>query len=207
MPLPLPGNAVDASATFTTSADQITVVLNNLLVNQKDVGQNISDLFFTVSTGQNSGSIDQAMSSGLERTVNADQTFTDGALVSPDHWELQTSGGQLLLNDLTAGQPIQTILGARRDWCLQQCEPLDRRERTTQPVPVRAGDVRPRRGGRHRRLDDHRGGLLVRHGSRSKRSRCAVRSRAGLDYDRGHRVRLDGRDGLLRRRRTGSSVA
>jgi hypothetical protein len=106
------GNPVDATATFTTSTNVITVVLNNLEVNQLTVAQNISDLFFTVSTGQTSGSIDQANSFGTSRTVNSNGSFTDGGTVSPSHWSLQTSGSQLHLNDLTMGQPIQTIIGS-----------------------------------------------------------------------------------------------
>jgi hypothetical protein len=106
------GNPVDATATFTTSANVITVVVNNLEMNPKTVAQNISDLFFTVSTGQKTGSIDQTHSSGTSRTVNGNGSFTDSGSVSPSHWSLQTSGSQLHLNDLTAGQPIQTILGS-----------------------------------------------------------------------------------------------
>jgi hypothetical protein len=106
------GNPVDATATFTTSTNVITVVLNNLEVNQLTVAQNISDLLFTVSTGQTSGSIDQTHSSGTSRTVNSNGSFTDSGSVSPSHWSLQTSGSQLHLNDLTGGQPMQTILGS-----------------------------------------------------------------------------------------------
>jgi hypothetical protein len=106
------GNPVDATATFITSTNVITVVLNNLEVNPLTVAQNISDLLFTVSTGQTSGSIDQTKSSGTSRTVNSNGSFTDGGTVSPSHWSLQTSGSQLHLNDLTMGQPIQTIIGS-----------------------------------------------------------------------------------------------
>jgi hypothetical protein len=109
---PVSGQPVDATATFTTSTDQIVVVLNNLIVNPTDVSQNISDLFFTVSTGQTSGTINQGLSSGTSRTVAGDGSFTDNGTVSPTHWALQTSGSQLLLNDLTGGQPNQTIIGS-----------------------------------------------------------------------------------------------
>jgi hypothetical protein len=108
---PVSGDAVDATAMFTTGAGTITVVLNNLEVNVKDVSQNISDLLFTVSTGQHAGTIDQTESSGTSRTVNSDGTFKDNGTVSPTHWDLETSGSQLHLNDLTSGQPIQTIIG------------------------------------------------------------------------------------------------
>jgi hypothetical protein len=106
------GQPVDATAAFTTSADKIVVVLNNLLVNPTDVSQNISDLFFTVSTGQNTGTIDQANSSGTSRTVNGGGSFVDNGTVSPTHWAFQTSAGQILLNDLSGGQPKQTIIGS-----------------------------------------------------------------------------------------------
>jgi hypothetical protein len=109
---PTSGQPVDVTAMFTTSANQIVVVVNNLLVNPTDVSQNLSDLFFTVSTGQNSGTITQAASSGTSRTVAGNGTFTDNGTISPTHWALQTSGSQLLLNDLTGGQPTQTIIGS-----------------------------------------------------------------------------------------------
>src|SRR5262245_37751676 len=38
------GNPVNASATFTTSADTVTVVLTNLQADPKSVVQNLSDL-------------------------------------------------------------------------------------------------------------------------------------------------------------------
>jgi hypothetical protein len=69
-------------------------------------------LFFTVSTGQNSGTINQGLSSGTSRTVAGDGSFMDAGTVSPTHWALQTPGSQLLLNDLTGGQPKQTIIGS-----------------------------------------------------------------------------------------------
>jgi hypothetical protein len=109
---PTDGQPVAATATFTTSTDQIVVVLNDLIVNPRAVSQNISDLLFTVSTGQTSGTINQALSSGTSRTVNAGGSFTDNGTVSPTHWALQTSGSQLYLNDLTGGQPKQTIIGS-----------------------------------------------------------------------------------------------
>jgi hypothetical protein len=108
---PVSGVPVDATATFTTSTDQIVVVLNNNIVNPSQVGQNISDLLFTVSTGQTTGSI--TATSGTNRTVASGHTFTDSATVFPTHWALQTSGSQLYLNDLTGvAQPIQTIIGS-----------------------------------------------------------------------------------------------
>jgi hypothetical protein len=107
-----PSSPVNATATFTTSTNQIVVALNNLIVNPTDFSQNISDLLFTVSTGQTSGTINQALSSGVSRTVNGNGSFTDNGTVSPNHWALQTSGSQLYLNDLTGGNAIRTIIGS-----------------------------------------------------------------------------------------------
>jgi hypothetical protein len=94
-----------------TSANEITLVLDNLIVNPTSAAQDISALLFTVSTGETSGSIDPG-SSGLSRTVAGNGTYTDNGSIDPGHWPLQTSGSQLDLNDLTGGHPIQTILGA-----------------------------------------------------------------------------------------------
>src|SRR5262245_12612406 len=43
------GQPVNAEADFTIGSGTLTIVLSNLLVNQTDVAQNISDLFFTLS--------------------------------------------------------------------------------------------------------------------------------------------------------------
>src|SRR5262245_55976722 len=64
------GNSVDATATFTPGAGTLTIDLVNNVVNQTTVGQNISDLSFTVFNGATQvtgGSL--TSSSGLERTV------------------------------------------------------------------------------------------------------------------------------------------
>src|ERR1044071_4562728 len=68
------GDAVSAKATFVTSLDTVVVTLENLLVEQKDVGQNVTDVKFSLSTGQTSGSI--TSSSGRERTVASNKSYT-----------------------------------------------------------------------------------------------------------------------------------
>jgi hypothetical protein len=105
------GLPVNAQAAFTTGAGTITVVITNFQANPTSVAQVVTDLLFTVSTGQNSGSIDQTMSSGNSRTIAGDGSFTDNGSISPSHWALQTSGTQLYLNDLTGAQPVQGIIG------------------------------------------------------------------------------------------------
>jgi hypothetical protein len=83
---PSSATTVDANATFVTSADTLTITLVNLLVNPTDVAQAISDLSFGLSSGQTSGSL--TSSSGTERTVNSNGTFTDGAVPVDTGWSL-----------------------------------------------------------------------------------------------------------------------
>ena len=89
----------------------VTILLANNQTGEKDVGQNLSDLFFTISTGQKSGTL--SSSSGLERTVASNKSFTDGSTVAAG-WVLSTSGASLHLDVLSgAGHagPAHTILG------------------------------------------------------------------------------------------------
>ena len=65
-----------ATATFTTSLNLVTIAVQNLLVNQRAAGQNVSDLFFKLDTGQSSGSVTSG--TGTSRTVADNGTFTDG---------------------------------------------------------------------------------------------------------------------------------
>lgn len=104
------GDPVSATATFTTGTNSLTVTLQNLLNNQKDVGQALSDLGFTFDTGQTSGAL--ASSSGLARTVASGGTFTDGAVIATG-WQIDNVGGGLRLCDLCAGAagPTHTIIG------------------------------------------------------------------------------------------------
>jgi hypothetical protein len=103
------GEAVSASATFTTSADTVDITLQNLIVNQKSISQNISDLFFSVSTGATSGSI--TTSAGTELTVAGDGTSSDGGSVATG-WVLSNTAGVFHLDVLSAPVgPAHTILG------------------------------------------------------------------------------------------------
>ena len=105
------GDPVNAKVTFTTGAGTVAITLANNQTGMKDAGQTLSDLLFTISTGQNSGTV--SSSSGLERNVNSDKTFTDGSTVAAG-WVLTTSGASLHL-DVLAGTghagPAHTILG------------------------------------------------------------------------------------------------
>jgi hypothetical protein len=104
------GDPVDAKAVFTTSNGSLHIELTNLLVNQKDVGQNISDISWHVASGLSSGSL--TSSSGLERTVAKGGTFKDGSVVSTG-WKL-TPGSTWELTGLdgAADSPAHTILGS-----------------------------------------------------------------------------------------------
>jgi len=100
---------VSAKVTFTTSADLITIVLENLQADAKSVAQCISGLSFTVSTGQSSGTL--FSSSGIERWVSSKGAVTNGSAVSTG-WSLGSTGGQLQLDVLgTKVGPEHTIIG------------------------------------------------------------------------------------------------
>jgi len=101
---------VSGSASFTTLANEIQISLTNSTVNPTSVAQNLSDLSFTLSTGgQTTFSI--ASSSGLERTVNSDGTFTDGSHVSTG-WAISGSSGTIKLDVLGAAGPTHTVIGS-----------------------------------------------------------------------------------------------
>ncbi len=103
------GLPVSATVTFTTSTDDIKISLTNLQNNPTSVIQNLSDLAFTLDTGQTIGTL--LSSSALERTVNGDGTFTDGSIVSTG-WQLETSGSGLRLHVLgTPIGPAHTLIG------------------------------------------------------------------------------------------------
>jgi len=103
------GNTVDASATFETGAGTIEITLNNLISNPYTIGQNISDLFFSLSNGVTSGSL--VSSSGIELTVKANRSYTLGSTVDTG-WALTSSGGSLLLELIgTHEAPRHTIIG------------------------------------------------------------------------------------------------
>jgi len=82
--------SVDASAVFVTGPGTLTITLNDLLSNPTSVGELLSNLQFALSSSLN-GSASMS-SSATERTVNGNNTFTEGATVSTG-WALQLSGG------------------------------------------------------------------------------------------------------------------
>jgi PEP-CTERM motif-containing protein len=100
---------VAATATFTTSNGDILVELLNSIVDPTSVAQNISGIGFTVGDAT-AGSL--TTSSGAQRTIAGNGSFTDGAIGSTD-WLFSFGGGGIFnLTALGASGPDQTIVGA-----------------------------------------------------------------------------------------------
>jgi hypothetical protein len=110
---PSGGNA-GAVATFSTFAGGITVTLVNDDVNPRSVAENVSALVFAVSTGNGGAGSSLSSSSGLERTVAGDGSFSDGASVSTG-WVFGTSGSNTISLDVLSGTghagPAHTLIG------------------------------------------------------------------------------------------------
>jgi hypothetical protein len=103
------GQPVSAKVTFTTSANQVGIVLQNLQPDPASVVQCLSGLQFTLGSGQTTGTL--TASSGMERSIDSTGAFTDGSL-APLGWDLSTVGSSLKLNLLgTPTAPMHTIIG------------------------------------------------------------------------------------------------
>ena len=105
------GGPVNATATFTTTTDTLTIVIQDLLANPDNVAQLPSDLFFTLSGGLTVGTV--SSSSATEIEVHADGTSTLGSTV-PVGWVLSSSGGVFHLDDLAGlghAGPAHLIIG------------------------------------------------------------------------------------------------
>ncbi len=95
------------SADFTFGTNTLTLVLKDTVVNPNDIGLNLSGFMFTLA-GSTGGAL--ASSSGMERTIASDGTFTDGAAVDTG-WLFSDSSGTITLNDLGGTGPAHTIVG------------------------------------------------------------------------------------------------
>jgi hypothetical protein len=106
------GNPVSAQAAFTTGANTLTISLSNLIVNQNDVGQNVSDLFFTLGSNATSGSVTTDGPDNLVFVAAGGTTTSGGTAASG--WALTFSAGTFHLNGLagSVNVPAYTILGA-----------------------------------------------------------------------------------------------
>jgi len=105
------GQPVDAQATFTFGTNSLHIVLTNLEANPKSVIQALSDLAFTIGTAASSSSL--SGSSGTERTIAGNGTFTDGSTVAAG-WVF-SGGGTTFLLDVLAGPghagPAHLVIG------------------------------------------------------------------------------------------------
>jgi PEP-CTERM motif len=110
------GDPLAITATFATTAGQLTITVRNELGEglhglQTSSNQALSDIFFTLSNLQSTGTL--SSSSGTERSIFANTTFTfpDGPQMSTD-WALQQNvNGGLLLCVLCTGTSHHTIIG------------------------------------------------------------------------------------------------
>lgn len=96
----------------TFDGGTLKVTLTNLIENPKSVIQNISGLQWKLDDGS-AASASIVSSSGRERTVNSNKTFTDGSVVSTG-WALDPVGGMgYQLRGLGSGTvgPKHTIIG------------------------------------------------------------------------------------------------
>ena len=86
--------SVNAMAVFSTGNGSLTLTLTDLLSNPASVGQLLSSVQFSLGSSL-SGSASMS-STANERTVNGDQSFTQGSSVSTG-WALQISGGSAII--------------------------------------------------------------------------------------------------------------
>lgn len=101
------GLPVNAQVTFSTGTNSVTVTLTNLQTKISDIAQALSGVSFELDNSKTGTTI--ASSAGLERTVNSNKTFSDGATV-PTGWEVLLDGTsmQLMLPD---GVSDHSIIG------------------------------------------------------------------------------------------------
>jgi hypothetical protein len=106
------GDPVSASTTITTGAGTLSVSITNQLINQKDVGQNISDLLIFL-TGSPSSPTYNGIQTEPTVLVAGNGTFTTSSTTG-FLWTLSNpAAGQIYLNALGSPcGPECTILGA-----------------------------------------------------------------------------------------------
>lgn len=112
----LGGDALNASATITTSTNTVDIDLANLLtaIQMKNASQLLSDIYFTLSgtfvTGLVSNT-NEGTPTGTLIDVGAGGAVTSHA-GSPGKWGFSNVGSVFHLDDLNGGQsPTQTIIG------------------------------------------------------------------------------------------------
>lgn len=105
------GEPVNVTVDFTTGPDSVTIEATNSLEDPGSPKQILTGVFLTLSTGENSGTLDTILSQ--ERTVNNDGSFVNGpAGGGTTGWVLTTQGTQLLVDILNLpGQPKRGLIG------------------------------------------------------------------------------------------------
>jgi hypothetical protein len=105
------GGPVNSSATFVTGNGTVSITLTDLQANPTDVAQLLSDLDFTLSGGQTTGTLPGANSSGQAIFVAGNGTTTLGATGSTG-WGLNNNVlGGLQLDALGFIGPAGLIIG------------------------------------------------------------------------------------------------
>jgi hypothetical protein len=104
----LDSHEIAATATFTTSDDGLSILLENLTNDPVSIIQNLSGIQFTI-TGATTGSL--TSSSGTPRTIANNGSFVDGSVGATD-WLFSFTGGTFNLTALGANGPDETIVGA-----------------------------------------------------------------------------------------------
>jgi hypothetical protein len=113
------GNPVNAKAVITTSSNQVTIDLSNLLTADQMVSvvQDLSDISFTLSGSFTSGLVSDTNRTYSGRLIDiaSDGTVTadsgNGDPFSYNRWFFSNNGSTFTLEDLGSGQPSQTIIG------------------------------------------------------------------------------------------------
>jgi hypothetical protein len=105
---------VNATATFTTSLNSLTIDLTDLLVNPTSDGQLISGLSFMLDTG---GPATATLGTTTGALINIDKKtgVATSTAVAIDHWAVAISGGKVFLEAAggfaPGGKPHDLIIG------------------------------------------------------------------------------------------------
>lgn len=102
------GNPVDATATITTGANSLTVVLTNLEADPTSIGQSISGLLLDFSSTPTSAALSGTPSGELVDLVGGAAVPVSGSIT---RWSAALSGGKVNLTAIGGGQPTQLIVG------------------------------------------------------------------------------------------------
>jgi hypothetical protein len=104
------GGPVSAEADITTGAGTVTLILKDLVINPSSVAQNLSA--FTMTFSDLVGANSLFSSSGVERTVNSNGSYSNGGSVATG-WHESSTDSTLKVDVLSGGVgPMHTLIGA-----------------------------------------------------------------------------------------------